>query len=521
VRPGRASLVAGLVALAALGTGCEGTARTRAPARAAILVLVDSLRADHVGAYAGLALTPRIDELAAHGSVFRSAYATSSWTRPSVASLFTSRYPSALGVEAKLDALPPAAPTLAETCRAGGVVTLGVSTNGNAGSQWGFDRGFSSWLHPEEKHSYPDDFGMVPAEVVTREALGLVDAVPAGSRFLLFLHYTDPHDPYLPHPELTRSEPVAGRFDGSRRELSRLDALDPDQRTAADEERIRQLYAGEVRYVDTWIGQLLDGLSERGLLSEALVVVTADHGEGLFDHEARAHGRMPHEEQIRIPLIVRFPAAWNVPPGVVERTASLLDVAPTVLAGLGLPSDAGHKGRDLAPCALDAGCPDDPAYSEVAHQGVYYESLRRGRAKLIRNRIQDAELLALVHEGDTLWKIAFRHYGPGYPVQRIIDHDPERFAPGTRPEDVALLPGERVRLPAPDQPAADMLEFYDLASDPHERNDLAKVPEELLRDLDEIRERNRQGRSERHSLEPSEVDPDVLDELRQLGYVED
>ena len=153
--------------------------------------------------------------------------------------------------------------------------------------QSGFAQGFDTFLAPESEGSYPGDFAVPIAETVTRTALALLDERDLSRPFFLFLHYVDPHDPYLPHPGLLDSVEPSGRFDGSRRRLQEMDRTAPSDLTEADVERIKFLYAGEVKYADAWIGALLAGLRDRGLHDDTLIVVTADHGEGLWDHAPR------------------------------------------------------------------------------------------------------------------------------------------------------------------------------------------------------------------------------------------
>jgi arylsulfatase A-like enzyme len=392
------SRLTGPVIVASLfGVACADQAREAgdgdAPA-GVVLIVVDTLRADHLGTYGSpLGLTPALDGVADRGVVFEQAIAPSSWTRSTMASLFTSRYPSSLGVLGREDALAPAALTLAEVLRdAGRMQTLGVITNQNAGRPFGFDQGFDRFEVPELTAGYPHDAQIHIAEGVTRRALHLLDDRVSGLPFFLFMLYIDPHDPYLPHPDLVGEGPP-GRFDGSRRQLAQLDRMPPGQRTANDLARIRHLYAGEVNYCDRWIGELLAGLEQRGLRDEVLLVVTADHGEGLWDHGHRAHGRHLYEELVRVPLILD-------PPGSaaegrrVSQPVSLLDVAPTILAAFGIPPPKDYRGSDLAPLARGETSPARrPAvvYTELDVDDDDLEALRRGDTKLIRHRSSRGE----------------------------------------------------------------------------------------------------------------------------------
>jgi arylsulfatase A-like enzyme len=428
------------------------------------LILIDTLRADHLGCYGSdLGLTPVLDGIAARGTLFEYAVAPSSWTRSTVASLFASRYPSAIGVLGREDAIAPGVVTLAEVLRDAGVETLGISTNRNAGRAFGFDQGFDRFEVPTLTGSYPGDFEIHVAEGVTQRALTFLDDRSPHRPFFLFLHYVDPHDPYLPHPELLAGEEPPGRFDGSRRDLDRLDAMPPAEVTGADRARVRHLYAGEVRYCDLWIGELLRGLEERGLRDRVLLVVTSDHGEGLWDHGVRGHGRDLYEEQVHVPLILEAPADHDGDrPVRVSAPVSLLDVAPTILAAHGIAPPFEFRGVDLTPLARGERRARrlDYVYTELDLDRRNFEALRHGDQKLIRDR---------------------------------------------RPV------------------AGGAVEHYDLAADPGELTDLAGEPSlrlsRLERALDGVVRDLERDATEAERVELADLDRETAESLRALGYL--
>lgn len=389
----------GLLAALVTSTGCSGSGEARRSERlplvGTIVILVDTLRADHLGCYGSeLALTPVIDGVAARGALYERAVAPSSWTRPTVASLFASRYPSSIGVLGDEDAIASEVVTLAEVLRESGFETFAVGTNSHAGRAFGFDQGFERWEKPDILARYPDDFHKMPAEGVTKKGLELLDARLGGRPFFLYLHYIDPHDPYMPHPEQAADDPEpAGRFDGSRRDLAVLDAMRPGEVTEADRNRIRHLYAGEVRYCDHWIGKLLQGLEDRDLRDRVLVVITSDHGEGLWDHGVRGHGLDLYEELVHVPLIVDAPAAFDGDrPVRVTSPVSLIDVAPTILAAHGIEAPDDFRGLDLAPLAegRQRARRRELVYTELKFAGRDLDALRHADFKLIRDRRPDA-----------------------------------------------------------------------------------------------------------------------------------
>ncbi|MGH9321242.1 MAG: sulfatase [Vicinamibacteria bacterium] len=381
-------------------SSCRGgeptTARSTENLRGVVFVVVDTLRADHVGAYgSSQGLTSNLDALAARSYVFENAAATSSWTRPSVASMLTSRYPTALGIHDGEDVLDGEAfATLPALLKArAGFQTFGTATNGNTSADFGFGHGFDAYELPNLKRSYPGDYAIPIAPGVTQKALELLDRWNGERPFFLFVHYVDPHDPYLPHPGLLPDAEPDGRFDGSRRELSLMDPIPKSELTGDDYARIQYLYAGEVKYVDRHFGELLNGLKDRGLEDSVIFVVASDHGEGLWSHGIRFHGVDLYEETIAVPLILRFPGMTAGSAKRISAPVSLVDVAPTILAALEIPKPETFQGRDLTPLLLGewADRESEPLYAEMDRGGRSFESIRRGAMKLVRKRTSRTE----------------------------------------------------------------------------------------------------------------------------------
>jgi arylsulfatase A-like enzyme len=362
-----------------------------------VFVIIDTLRSDHVGVYGEpRGLTPNIDAIANKGVVFENAIASSSWTRSSVASMITSRYPTKIGVLGRSDAIADSLDTLAEVLQVNGFRTQAVVSNSNAGKPFGFAQGFDRFVLPESTVGYPEEVGVHPAELVTRKALELVDDLPLGESVFLYVHYQDPHDPYLPHPEFLDEREPPGRFDGSRRQLDAMDKIPRSELSDQDVARIRYLYAGEVAYCDHWIGKLFEGLEERGLMDHSLVVITSDHGEGLWDHGMRAHGQDLYEEMVRVPLILRY-ADRKMGGRRISTPVSHLDLAPTILAAMGIPPPASYDGIDLASVLTDASQHGRSVYSELEIDGLDLEAIRSGQSKFIRSRksADEGEILEL------------------------------------------------------------------------------------------------------------------------------
>lgn len=519
----RGLLRVALTVISSLISACTPEQATPS-ARGAVLIVIDTLRADHVGVYGAPAdLTPRIDAFAQDAVVYADALAASSWTRPAVASLFTGRYPTAVDMLTKQDALSDELETLAEQLSAAGVSCRAVSTNGNAGRSFGFAQGFEAFHDDLPGTGYPGDVQVTPAEAVTAKALEVLEALPAESPFFLFLHYVDPHAPYLPHPEQQAGDVPPGRFDGSRARLNALEKLSAADRTAEDEARIRYLYAGEVRYCDAWIGTLLDELSLRHDLDELLVLITSDHGEGLWDHGLRGHGQDLYEEMIRVPLVVRFPHGRGPTHGRVEGFVNHVDVAPTVLSAFGLEVPEVMQGRDLTVSRGNAF-----GYSEMDQLGIDLESVSDGRTKLIRDRGFDGSkgvpFSYVLQEDDTLRSLDRRFYGRVSHREEILELNPE-LASGVVPEGVEAV-GLSVRMPARKRlQGDDLLEWFDLRTDAGETDDRSAEAPDVLATLRErmaaFERDNLQRRVEGRQVEERDLDRETLEDLKALGYLGD
>ncbi len=334
-----------------------------------ILIVVDTLRADRVGrmdAHLG-ALTPFLDELARRGTRFERAYAPSSWTCPSVASVLTSRYPSQHGVNTFDAVLPESEMTLAESLWPLHYHAAGFTANFRLTADHGYAQGFSFWdamtpTGPEASEKVRGD--RMRADLASWLTVNQRDGrdIP----LFLYLQLLEPHAPYDP------PEPFRGRLasPGTTPELAeRLNAqLTGAGRgtkglRAGDFPILSHLYDGEVAAVDDQIRQLLDLLDRDGVLRDAVIVVTADHGEEFGEHGEVLHGHTLYDEATRVPLIIVAPGlAANQ---VIREPVSLLSVAPTVLDLAGAPPEPRHAGRSLVPLMRGGAAPSAAVVSQL------------------------------------------------------------------------------------------------------------------------------------------------------------
>jgi arylsulfatase A-like enzyme len=314
-----------------------------------LLIVIDTLRADRLGAYGNeRGLTPFLDELARRGTVFLNAYAPSSWTCPSVASLFTSRYASQHRVVNFAAKLSDGEVTLAEQLSAAGYVGGGFTANIRLLHEQGYDQGFGYWrvfLPPSGQKERGDR--------VRREVSVWVDnsmKVAWQRPLLAYIQFMEPHAPYQP------PEPHRTKF--QRHDDPGVDLAVAEQKllrvgqgvrglSAAELELLESLYDGEVAAIDEQIRFLFADLETRGFLDNAIVVITADHGEEFGEHGQLQHGITLYNAAVKVPLII---AAPGVARGrVVSDNVSLVDVAPTIMELANLPPVPTFEGRSLVP----------------------------------------------------------------------------------------------------------------------------------------------------------------------------
>lgn len=285
-----------------------------------VIYLVDTLRADHLGIYGyDRNTSPVVDRWATGGVVFERAYAPCSWTKPSVVSLLSGLDPVSHGVEDRLDVIPAGVRLLAERLKSLGYSTLGAVTNPNVLSEWGFGRGYDVY----------DDLDSAGhgtrADSVSDHVAARIEELARSQPFFLYLHVIDPHAPYEP------PAPFDTRF-------PRSPAL-PAKMSIGN-------YDGEIAFVDSQFGRILELLSRHDLDRDTMTIFVSDHGEELLDHGAFGHGSTLFEEVVRVPLVIRFPNGLHAGARVNAR-ASLSDVVPTVMSVIGESPPSGVDGRDL------------------------------------------------------------------------------------------------------------------------------------------------------------------------------
>ena len=354
-------------AVAALAFGCS----RREPPPNIVLIVIDTLRADHLGCYGYIRGTsPFLDGFARKAIRFDAAYATAPWTPPSIASIFTGLYPTEHGVGAwtargVLGDTPPRAAvldasrvTLAESLRDRGYRTIGVTGNSWIADYLGFSQGFDAFA----------SLDFEPATAVNRLAVSTLEHNWDGKTPLFFyVHYVEPH-------EYARHQPYHDRFAGE----SYDGAYDGAMRAAIDS------YDAEIHEVDQRLGELFEALRARGLRDDTVIAIVGDHGEGFYEHGFHGHGWQLHGEEIRVPLLLRVPRRA----ARTDVAVSLLDLYATLLELAGASVPPGTPSRSLfdvdAILARGGVLSENTVGEDPVHPGLIYKSFTRtDRKKLI------------------------------------------------------------------------------------------------------------------------------------------
>ncbi len=453
--------------------------------RNVLLITVDTLRADRLGCYGyRLDTSPTIDALADGGVRFVDATVQWPKTWPSLASMLSGRYPKTTGIQYTRKILPESMVMLSDRFGESGYRTAAVVANFNVGKTFGFDQGFEhfveSWAEKWAAAGNDEPFQNAPGRVkeftdartVVDQGLSWLRESDDGRPFFLWLHFMDPHGPYVPPPGY--EELFVGEHPAEPVALELLPSyqlqLDGAGEPIADLGFYRAQYDREVRYLDDELSRLFQELEPLAPAEGTVVALSADHGESFREHEYYLeHGQFSYQPSARVPLIVRAPGM--LPAGrVIEPPVGLIDLAPTLSELAGIEGSPSFEGTSLVPWMrgdVDAAPPTfvfmESGYDVAAPQ----HTVRFGRWKLIHVR---------------------------------------------SPHDLAAMTGAQY-------------ELYDLEADPGELRNLADEQGPLVAQLASLLLRwYASGPSPEEAGEPVDLealDPKAIEMLRSLGYLGD
>lgn len=458
----RCTSIIALLVVVALGSGCGDNAPVLPDV---VVITLDTLRADHVSVYGGLADTPSIDGLATDGMLFERVVAPLPETRPSHATLMTSQYPRHHGLVSNSHSLSDEALSVAEVYRSAGYQTgafVGCALfSPESGLQQGFDH-FADSAEPQRPSH----------EVVPLAREWLADVEPHRP-FFMWLHLFDPHMPYEPPNPSPASPGEAGLDEFTWPILMAAARRNEGNVPAPLLRRARTLYRDEVEHMDGQLGLILADLRTRPNWSSTIVVATADHGECFENGIFFDHSYCLGEGALAVPLVLR---AEGVERGRRSRAVvELLDVAPTLLRLSGIEVPSAFAGRGLL--ARASGPPSDAFF-----QHPFYQSdALAGRAKVF----------------ETLRSVA------GEPVRPVSG---EQLQAGVRRRQLKLVVH------------GDDSVLFDLDEDPREANDITTERSELSTELLSAL-RAWLGSKPLEVADPSTINPELREQLEALGYL--
>ncbi len=421
------------------------------------LIVIDTLRADHLSAYGyDKKTSPHIDALAAQGTLYEEAISAAPWTLPSHASLFTGLYVRDHHTSSAHLVLDPSYDTLAERLARAGYHTGGFSnnvwTNPDSGLEQGFQTFEELWrLQKSRTEGISDDDPATDmgAAKTDQDVLSWIDGLKDDKPFFVFINFFEPHLPYRPTKPfdddfLPPGTPPAlvqrMRSFYSPREYGYILNVPWMKVSAGELEVLRGLYDGEIAYVDSKIGELVDGLRARGLADDTVLVITSDHGEHLGENHMLGHKLSVYEPLLHVPLVVWGPG--HIPAGQrIAGQVQSFDLFGTILDLAGVDRGKASKlpGAEAAP--------ETYTFSELAYPQIF---------------------LDVIHKQISGW-------------------DTSRFA-----RALTTVRGSRYKLISGSDGSE---ELYDLQADPHETKNLAgSEPKELGR-LERVLEEFRQGKN--------------------------
>jgi len=437
-----------------------------------ILISIDTMRADHLGCYGyGRPTTPNIDELSRDSALFLNTLSPAPFTLPAHMSMLTGLVPTNHQVLYVYQSLDPAVTTLADVLRASGYLTAAYTDGALVSARYGFSKGFESFHEESLGYFIPNS-----AELLYKKASSWINKNQA-LQFFLFLHTYQPHDPYKSPPPL--GQIFLGKDDiWKSADLNEIlgrghphlfQELKPSER-----ENLMALYDGDIRYADeSLIKPLIGELKRLNLYETTMIVLTSDHGEEFFEHGGWAHSLTLYNEEIKVPLIIKYPHSKNRGKRVTQYRG-LIDIMPTILEEAGL----GASGLKL--------------------DGRSVSGILKKREK--------EERAYMSFRGDSIVNGAL-------PKRVGIIRSPYKFILNEK------YPTQAFEYFSPPPPHLELQELYNLNLDPLEKRNLANQEKNLTQAMMREAEAYLTGKKAQAKSRNIALDKSFEEKLRALGYL--
>ena len=427
-----------------------------------IILLIDALRADHLGCYGyDRNTSPVIDQFANDAVVFKQAITQSTFTKTSIASVFTSKNPynhkvylgNSKDTENKItsDVLSKEENTLAEILLKNGFITNAWIHNLHLSSFMGFSQGFVG---------YHEQLGSI--ENINNKYLDWMSKIGKNYRFFSYIHYIDLHDPYKPKPPYDK---MYGSYSDFYSNIDcanwgvYLEDIRKGKITLSKKQvdQLKAYYDGLISYIDKQIGYLLKELKEKGVYDNSLIILIADHGDGFMEHKFISHSYKPYDELLRVPLIVKFPRLkWRG--NVINKQVRLIDVMPMILDYMNIEFNENMDGFSLLNYLRNGSCNKKIDFPQYAITEIFEEN--------------------------------------SYPISSIRTEN-YKYIHYQRKED----------------------EFYNLKKDPLEKNNIININSKLVEKFHKMQMDIVAQRSQRNAVKKVVLDKETVEELKTLGYI--
>ncbi len=437
-----------------------------------ILISIDTMRADHLGCYGyGRPTTPNIDELSRDSAVFLNTLSPAPFTLPAHMSMLTGLVPTNHQVFYVYQSLDPAVTTLADVLRASGYLTAAYTDGALVSARYGFSKGFETFQEESLGYFIPNS-----AELLYKKASSWINKNQA-QQFFLFLHTYQPHDPYKSPPPL--GQIFLGKDDiWKSADLNEIlgrghphlfQELKPSER-----ENLIALYDGDIRYADgSLVKPLIDLLKRLHLYETTMIVLTSDHGEEFFEHGGWAHSLTLYNEEIKVPLIIKYPHSKNRGMRVTQYRG-LVDIMPTIL--------------------------------EEAHLGASGLKLDGRSVSGILKKREKEERAYMSFRGDSIVNGAL-------PKRVGIIRSPYKFILNEK------YPAQAFEYFSPPPPHLELQELYNLDLDPWEKRNLANQERNLAQAMMKEAEAYLTGKKSQAKSRNIALDKSFEEKLRALGYL--
>jgi choline-sulfatase len=340
-----------------------------------ILIVSDALRPDHLGCYGySRPTSPQIDKFAADALIFEKAMSNSPWTMPSIGTIFTSLYPHEHGAFFWTDNLDNSCLTLAEVFRNKKYATFAIQTNPGITAEYNFNQGFQFY----------HDLILENGEKVAAKFNDWLEE-NKNKPFFAYFHFMDTHLQYDAPDEFkavfesedTRS-PITGLLGAY---LVRV--LSETGLSSEDKQHLINLYDAEIRYFDYVFGTIIKNLKKSGIFEKTIVILTADHGEELWDHNGFEHGHSLYNEVLHVPLIIKYSSL--LPAKRIKSYVQLADLFPTILSMTRIRDDFNLRGKNLTPNILNNNPINHTLFFEDILYGAEKKAVLKDGWKLIEN----------------------------------------------------------------------------------------------------------------------------------------